>query len=221
MRAFSAFHGVEKSTFEDWLKIFGSGGEDAFDRFRHSKRGRPEILDEEGKQRVKEKLLQLGMENKHVKMSKLKSIIGEEAELEANARGKTLLGRDVSKSTIFHIAKDIGVKNRQAQAKTHARIVAESDPRNVITMGVMMDVFCKSLGPEYIFNWDATQYEVNPKGNLRVLVVDDDAEDSPVTVESEGGLSYFIKHFFIFIMLMVQLRHQFTFLHTTPWMPRV
>ncbi len=62
-------------------------------------------------------------------------------------------------------------------------------------MGVMMDVFCKSLGPEYIFNWDATQYEVNPKGNLRVLVVDDDTEDSPVTVESEGGLSYFIKHF--------------------------
>ncbi len=101
MRAFSAFHGVEKSTFEDWLKIFGSGGEDAFDRFKRSKRGRPEILHEEGKQRVKEKLLQLGMENKHVKMSKLKSIIGEEAELEANARGKTLLGRDVSKSTIY------------------------------------------------------------------------------------------------------------------------
>ncbi len=195
LRKFASFHGVHKSSLDEWVHIYLQHKDETLTIFEHSKVGRPEILDDEGKEIVKGKLLQLGKQNNHVKLEQFEEIVLQEAEVTATARGKSFIGRNISKSTSARIIKDIGITPRKAQTKTTARVRAEADPRNVITMGVMIDVFCKNLGPEYIFNWDATQYEVDPKGKLKVLVVREDNATDPITVESNGGLSYFIKHF--------------------------
>ncbi len=195
LRDFCFLHGARKSTFSDWLKIYDQDPQGAKDAFRHSAVGRPPILDDFGKMDLKKKVLQLGKDHNHVNFKAFTNLVNEEAEIVANLRGQTRIGKDVSKKTAIRAAKEIGATSRVAQAKTAARISAEKDPRNVITMGVMVDVFCKSLSPSYIYNWDATQYEVDPKGKLKFVVVDDNSVDTPVTVKSEGGLSFFIKHY--------------------------
>lgn len=51
------------------------------------------------------------------------------------------------------------------------------------------------MNPKLIFNWDATQYEVNHDKGLQAIVLLKDCDDIPPTIESSGRLSFFVKHF--------------------------
>ncbi len=81
------------------------------------------------------------------------------------------------------------------QTKTNARILAEGDPRNVLTMAIMMKCFCEHMNPKLLFNWDATQYEVNHDKNMKTIVILNEIDDIPPTIKSSGSLSFFVKHY--------------------------
>jgi hypothetical protein len=80
------------------------------------------------------------------------------------------------------------------QFKTHARIVAEADPRNAYSMYLKSKAFCSQLFPEMIFNWNATQYVVNSDGDESGIFIKAELpSDRDLSGESGGGLDFAMK----------------------------
>jgi len=95
----------------------------------------------------------------------------------------------ISRSTEKKYKKEFGIGNRDCQFKTDARVQAEKDPRNMFSFACMNEAFCSILLAFMIFNWDATQFVINPDGSCRIVYVkyDPDCED-PFTSLSSGGV---------------------------------
>lgn len=80
------------------------------------------------------------------------------------------------------------------QFKTHARIFAESDPRNLYSFAVMNEAFMGTRDAAMCFNWDATQYCVDAEGHATIVKCRGD-DERPATALSAGGLGLAIKYY--------------------------
>lgn len=83
------------------------------------------------------------------------------------------------------------------QHKTHARIVAEGDPRNALSMHALVVAFCKYLQSCMIGNFDATQFVVSQECPDQGFYIKQEraGNDNPLTGESNGGLDFAIKYY--------------------------
>ena len=90
--------------------------------------------------------------------------------------------------TLKGLLKSHGFKLRQSQNKNKNRMLAESDPRNVINAAVAMEALLKDMSPHQLWNMDATQLKIqhDKKGSLRVLPPGYDI-NIPTTSEGSGG----------------------------------
>ena len=121
-------------------------------------------------------------------------LIAENQACETKRR-RGLAGADVrlSKKTIKRIKRDNSFVEVQCQFKTHARSFAESDVRNLYSFAIMNAAFLSSIVAAMCFNWDATQYCINPEGHATIVKCKGD-NDMPATALSEGGLGFAIKY---------------------------
>ena len=123
---------------------------------------------------------------------KFRDYITEEIGASASRRGVAEAKFQVSRNTIGRIMSELNASAVEAQKKTHARIFAESDPRNNYTMGIMLYTFCMALVSNMFFNWDATQYTVSLDNTGKVIIVKIEGDTEPV---SAGTVPISIKHF--------------------------
>ncbi len=158
---FAVSHGIPKATFGQWLKIYKTYGDNAMAIFENSRVGRPPKIDDIATEKIKTQII--GFEKASMSMSKeeLKEIALEAARETAMRRGQTTGGLSVGLTSMKNLSAKINPVPSMPQGKNNARLAAESDPRNVITLAVMMKVFCENLFPELIFYWDSNPFEVD------------------------------------------------------------
>ena len=122
-------------------------------------------------------------------------LIAENQACETKKR-RGLAGADVrlSKMTIKRIKVGNSFVEVQCQFKTHARSFAESDVRNLYPFAIMNAAFISSTVAAMCFNWDATQYCINPEGHATIVKCKVD-NDMPATALSDGGLGFAIKYY--------------------------
>jgi hypothetical protein len=105
--------------------------------------------------------------------------------------------QEMSKSKNFKTAS-VYIKSRlrKPQQKTNARILAENDPRHVLSFYCMCKAYSEFISKEYVFNWDATQFKVQKDEDENVIIIIESKNDSsPPTVMSETTTDIFIKYF--------------------------
>ncbi len=73
-----------------------------------------------------------------------------------------------------NILKAHNCEEGKCQMKSRARIINETDPRNVYTMACMMWAFCALLASCMCYNWDATQFLVSPDVANTVVYIKSD-----------------------------------------------
>jgi hypothetical protein len=114
-------------------------------------------------------------------------------------RGLPPITQSLSKATKYRYFDRVELQKGKVQHKTHARIVAESDPRNALSMHALVAAFCRHLMPAMIGNFDATQFVVSQeRPDSGYFIRQERAVDgAPLTSESSGGLDFTIKHYHI------------------------
>lgn len=191
LRAFCETHNLRKSTLNDWVQkweILQKGGPDNF----YEGTGRPPILDYDGYNDVRADVIMLCNGQKAPKPRDVRMLVSRHGVKTKERRNIGAVERSVSRTTILNIKRAIDLGEKHGQFKTHARVVAENDPRNAYSMTVMAHAFSEQLDPQMIFNWDATQFIISAEGT-NVMVYVKDEIDCPLTSESNGTLDFGIK----------------------------
>jgi hypothetical protein len=193
LREFAETHCIAKSTFSDWKKLYDIYQSQGINLF-HGKCGKPAYLHEELLELVKKIISDSCRRQKSLTPAQFRHLLLKASEVAKTQRGLAPTGVTCSRQYISDFKKYYDVGSQEVQFKTHARIEAESDPRNAYSMHVMAAAFCEDLSPNLIFNWDATQYVVSYDPESKgVFIKSEKADDSPLTAESSGGLNFAIK----------------------------
>jgi transposase len=188
-------HGLSKSTFSDWLQIFKKDEGQALYHFTEFIRGGQSKLDAVALQETKEFVNERQIGSDAVRTAEFRAFISERAKDTANRRGGVLLDGELNKKTVKRTCESLGCSKRKPQTKTNARIRAEADLRNVVTMASMMMAICEGMSAKLIWNWDATQYEIDHDENIKVITIMSQNAQFVPTVKSKGILSFFVKHY--------------------------
>jgi hypothetical protein len=157
------------------------------------------MFDQEGLDMIDENLKKRRKEQNCADTKEVQEIVRKAANDTRKRRGKPKLRKKVGKTCLKKALKAVGAKKRVAQQKTNARIIAESDPRNFISMFSFASAFSSDLPPEMIFNWDATQFEVGGDAKeCKVWIVGEENDGirkgrQAVTKRSKGKLNMSIK----------------------------
>ncbi len=174
---------IPRSTFTDRLKTYRTHKENAIYFFREYKQGRPPKLDSIALEKVKDTIIQRRKASMALTQKEFRTA-------EKRVKG------EVKYSVLV-----------TPQTKTNARILAEGDPRNVLTMAIMMKCFCEHMNPKLLFNWDATQYEVNHDKNMKTIVILNEIDDIPPLLSPVAHFP-FLSNITICIMLWVMWLHR-------------
>lgn len=102
---------------------------------------------------------------------------------------------EVADETIKEYRSQMSLTEVVAQTKTSARVTAETDPRNVYSMAIMLNAKTKNLPGHLIFNFDTTTIFVT-KNEEKVIVVKH-GKQIPATrlAEDEIGIGIKYMHF--------------------------
>lgn len=192
-RSFVQAHGIPRSTFRDWVHGYETWQNTGM-LLLHETKGKPKKLDEVGVGDLKASVIaRVRAQNTPSKLE-FKDMVKAQIVNTRKRKGIDIGEGTCSDRYIYELKKKFDFSEGVRQFKTHARITAEADPRNAYSMYVMVKAFCSELYPEMIFNWDATQYVVEPEKNgTGIFIKSELPNNSPLTAESEGGLAFAIK----------------------------
>ncbi len=194
--SFGASVGFPRTTFYSWWSKYERNRADARYMFAQYTGGRFALLDEEGADCLENEIHERKRSGNAMKRSEFAPFIYECVKDTARRRGKSDLQVSVSPRTQINIKNGLGASFYSPQRKTHARDFAESDLRNVITMAVMCKVFCGDLLADMIFNWDATQYEIDHSKKELVIAIKTENDDcTPISIVGAATTSFFVKHY--------------------------
>jgi hypothetical protein len=191
---FSKNHKLKRSSFGVALLKYRCLQDKGIDTF-YDQRGRPRFLDSQGYSSLLSQLVKKKKEQITVSTYKFRDFITEEIGASASRRGVADAKFRVCRNTIGSIMTELNASAVEAQKKTHARIFAESDPRNNYTIAVMLYTFCMALVANMFFNWDATQYTISLDNTGKFIIVKIEGDTQPVTTESAGTIPVSVKQF--------------------------
>jgi hypothetical protein len=124
----------------------------------HENKGRPQAVDAEEMQKLKDKVVESVKGQCALSRDELKACIDDAHKATLLKRGIAGIASKLSKNSYIRIMKKLNAQEEVCQLKTSARIEAESDPRNMLSMIAMQHGICSDLDdPEFIYNFDATQ----------------------------------------------------------------
>lgn len=194
--AFSESLDLPRGTFGEWWKKYFKHSHKAFHVFSQSTGGRRPKVDDIALNVIQGQLNAAVKDGNAIKMSQFRPMLVAGAEASAKRLGEAESSATLSQRSVLNYKNGMGASYVVPQTKTNARDSAEHDPRNVITMAVMCEVFCDDLYADMIFNWDATQYQIDHSGKELVIVIKPDQDDTtPVSVVAPSTMSFFVKHY--------------------------
>jgi len=195
-RAFAASHGLAESTLRGWLTHYRNYEKTGV--IRITKKGRRPLLEPEHIPKLAKRVAQgVDSQNTPTRADFCKLII-EFANIANAERGMPACVNSISDQTIANYGAKIQLETATVQHKTHARIVAENDPRNALSMHALVKAFSTDLAPTMIGNFDATQYVVSQeRPDQGYYIKQERLDDKPLTAESSGGLDFAIKFYHV------------------------
>lgn len=198
LRGFAAKHNIAPTTFCGWYKNYTKYKETG-ELQLCGKRGRQALIDAEGLLKVKQKISELNKSQKSANKGELKKILVENINLTLGRRGYAPTAETLSDNAIKKYKELCDIGKGTVQHKTHARIVAEGDPRNALSMHALVVAFCTNLVPQMIGNFDATQFIVDQENpDEGYCIKQERADDNiPLTAESTGRLNFAIKYYHV------------------------
>lgn len=196
LRDFASRHGVGWNTLQRWvsaLRILHNEERVIL----HDNIGRPPALDSLSIQILIEKVRSAAASQNAIGRRQFDSIMMDEMNSMKIRRGENCTHAKCSRNTIRkYINENFSVEN--CQFKTRARVRAEADPRNALSMICMVQAFCgeKCGRPEMVFNWDATQFVIDTNrdaASMKVKTEHLDDTERPLTAQSGGKIEFAIK----------------------------
>ena len=193
---FAKRHSIPYSTMKRYVHRYRLWKTTGVDKIHDARAGRPPNLDDTAIINIRRHLRE-NLSSQECQNSMLQNfhLVAENQACETKRR-RGLAGADVrlSKKTIKRIKCENSFVEVQCQFKTHARSFAESDVRNLYSFAIMNAAFLTLKVAAMCFNWDATQYCINPEGHATIVKCKGD-NDMPATALSEGGLGFAIKYY--------------------------
>jgi hypothetical protein len=170
-----------KKKYRTWKTI-------GVDTFHPSRGGRPPRVDHDGITNIRQTLrTAVATQNCQTTMlSNFQIMLEGEVTNSKKRRGLAGLETRVSKKFVERFKENNNFVEATCQFKTHARIFAESDPRNLYFFAVMNEAFMGTRDASMCFNWDATQYCVDAEGHATIVKCRGD-DDRPATALFAGG----------------------------------
>lgn len=193
---FAKRHCLSYSTMKRYIRKYNKWRLTGVDDFHDSRGGRPSLVDDTGIINIRH-ILRAAVANQACQktmVSNFQLMLENEARETKKRRGLADLEGRVSKKFVKRFKNDNNFVDATCQFKTHARIFAESDPRNLYSFAVMNDSFMSSRDASMCFNWDATQYCVDAEGHATIVKCKGD-DERPPTALSAGGLGFAIKYY--------------------------
>jgi hypothetical protein len=178
------------------MKKYRNWKSTGIDNFHDSRGGRPPLVDHDGIINIRQTLrTAVATQNCQTTMvSNFQIMLEGEVTNSKKRRGLAGLETRVSKKFVKRFKDNNNFVEATCQFKTHARIFAESDPRNLFSFAVMNEAFMGTRDATMCFNWDATQYCVDAEGHATIVKCRGD-DDRPATALSAGGLGFAIKYY--------------------------
>lgn len=199
LRAFAEKHNVASSTFSDWYqkyKKFKETGELQM----CGKRGNQSLFDEASIEKLQKGIIERKRGQKCLNKSELLTLMVNLANETRANRGYAPSVVDISEKSVRKYKKVADIGEGKIQHKTHARIVAEADPRNALSMHALVVAFCKDLYPAMIGNFDATQFKITQEAPDKGFYIKQErveSDDKPITAESNGRLDFAVKFYHV------------------------
>ncbi len=197
LRAFCGNHAVPVSTFRDWYRhylVFRKTGEITMGR----KCGRPPLIDEKGIEDLQKRICVRTNQQHTPDASDLNALLVDTINETSVRRGKAPSAESLSRPSKLKYQELANIEKGKVQHKSHARIVAEGDPRNALSMHALVVAFCQNLKAPMIGNFDATQFIVSNEGSdTGYFIKPERLDDTPLTAESNGGLDFAIKYYHV------------------------
>jgi hypothetical protein len=168
---FALRHCLAKSTMKRYMKKYRTWKTTEVDTFHPSRGGRPPLVDHDGIINIRQTLrTAVATQNCQTTMlSNFQIMLEGEVTNSKKRRGLAGLETRVSKKFVERIKENNDFVEATCQFKTHARIFAESDPRNLYSFAVMNEAFMGTRDASMCFNWDATQYCVDAEGHATIV----------------------------------------------------
>ena len=108
-------------------------------------------------------------------------------------------GAALSKNTLTSLRKRLKATEVIARLLKPTREVAESDPRNFVSLAVAYKVLHKDVDPHLIFNFDATQFKVATEQDKVIIIREELPKGKQVKTKADHGvgMAFFVKYFAI------------------------
>lgn len=187
IKEFCGRHKLRQSTFREWLGKVSLLESRKIDLMQ-TKEGRPRAVDDEEMANLKSKIIAAVRSQRALSRNELKQAIDEAHNATLLKRGIAAIAPKLSKNTYMTIMKKLNAQEEICQLKTSARIEAESDPRNMLSMIAMQQGICSDLNDaEFILNFDATQYVISTDPETKAMTIKGEAEVEKVALTREGS----------------------------------
>ena len=196
LRTFAAHHSIASSTFHDWYGYYLHFLETGVIKMG-KKRGRKPAIDEYGVEELRKLIMERNVTQRTPDGTEINQLLVQVANTTRERVGRGQNVESLSRTCKRKYLEIAEVEKGKVQHKTHARIVAENDPRNALSMHSLVVAFCRHLPPCMIGNFDATQFIVSQeRSDTGFYIKHERAEsDSTLTGESTGGLDFAIKYY--------------------------
>lgn len=125
----------------------------------------------------------------HISSFNEKLVLG--AKKFAEKRNFAATDISVSRSTENRYKTRFAIGVRDCQLKTDARVQTEKFSRNMLSFACMNEAFCSILLAYMIFNWDATQFVINPDGSCKIVFVKHDPNCNEPYITASSGRTGF------------------------------
>jgi transposase len=169
-KKFAAKVGVPKGTFKKWINKVRILDECNIDTFYEGK-GRPSKFDDLAKASIVKKISVAKRRQKSIRKWQKEDIYKEEVIATLARRNKAISDPTINRQTIINYENELGIGKKNGQLKPTARVNAENEPRNALSMFTMASAFCEDKSPKMILNFDATQFVTCKEGDKEMLFI--------------------------------------------------
>ena len=172
-----------RRTVRGWMERVGN------DEFLHNKAGRPNAIDEEGINDIREELKWRRINKNPPDEASMAMVIYKASHATADRRNT--LCEDPSHSTMSKVKKEVGATLQIPQIISKARLVACSDPRMSYSVWIMIHSLAKTMPPGLFDQSDRN------KKVYSVKLDDNDADRSPLSIVDDESLDIGIMWMFM------------------------
>ena len=182
-KVFAKQHFLKERTLRGWVRCV------QHNVVTQQNKGRPRALDAIAERDLVNETVDACAAYQTLTKHELSHIIVTKATATNVRRGLSSLQANVSISTVKSLSRRLHLRNVPRQRKTHARVLAEHDPRNAYSQALLLNAFQTEISPHLILNQDSTQYIVtmNNCGENVLTIVHDEGNTDPPTRENPTG----------------------------------